>query len=77
VQSRLELLKGATMARGMDAVAAEKSALAIIYGTVQRQSYMLSYNRIFFVVGLAFLVIIPLLLLLKKPQRHLPPPPAH
>jgi MFS transporter, DHA2 family, multidrug resistance protein len=34
---------------------------------------MLAYNRIFFIVGLAFLVIIPLLLLLKKPQRHVRP----
>ncbi len=77
VQSKLEMLKGATMARGMDAVAAGKSALAIVYGTVQRQAYMLAYNRIFFIVGLAFLVIVPLLLLLKKPEKHLPPPPAH
>jgi DHA2 family multidrug resistance protein len=77
VQSKLEMLKHATMARGMDAVAAEKTALAIIYGEVKRQSYMLAYNRIFFIVGLAFLIMIPLLLLLKKPQRHAPPPPAH
>ena len=77
VQNRLALLKSATMARGADAVSAEQSALAIVYGSVRRQSYMLAYNRIFFVVGLAFLVIIPLLLILKKPQRHAPPPPAH
>ena len=70
VQSRIAMLKSATMARGMDAVGAEKDALAIIYATVRRQAAMLAYNRIFFVVGLAFLVIIPLLLLLKKPQRH-------
>jgi DHA2 family multidrug resistance protein len=77
VQSKLEMLKHATMARGMDAVAADKTALAMIYGEVKRQSYMLAYNRIFFIVGLAFLIMIPLLLLLKKPQRHAPPPPAH
>ena len=73
VQSRIAMLKSATMARGMDAVAAEKSAIAIIYGTVRRQAAMLAYNRIFFVVGLAFLIIIPLLLLLKKPERHVKP----
>ena len=77
VQTRLAMLKSATMARGMDPVSAERSSLAIIYGMVRRESYMLAYNRIFFVVGLAFLVIIPLLLILKKPQRHAPPPPAH
>jgi MFS transporter, DHA2 family, multidrug resistance protein len=57
----------------VDAVAAEKDAIAIIYGTVRRQAAMLAYNRIFFVVGLAFLIIIPLLLLLKKPERHTKP----
>lgn len=73
VQARLAMLKSATMARGMDAVAAEKGAVAIIYGTLRRQAAMLAYNRIFFVVGLAFLIMIPLLLLLKKPQRHARP----
>ena len=73
VQSRIAMLKSATIGRGMDAVAAEKDAIAIIYGTVRRQAAMLAYNRIFFVVGLAFLIIIPLLLLLKRPQRHAKP----
>jgi len=35
-----------------------------------RQAGMLAYNRIFWVVGLAFLVIIPFLLLLKKPRHY-------
>ncbi len=75
-QSQAGMLKGALMGRGLDQVAAEKGAMAVIYGTVSRQAYMLSYNRIFFIVGLAFLIIIPLLFLLKKPAKHLPPP-AH
>ncbi|BCG46882.1 Inner-membrane proton/drug antiporter MSF type of tripartite multidrug efflux system [Citrifermentans bremense] len=75
-QSQFGTLKGALMGRGLDAVAAEKGAMTVIYGTVNRQAYMLSYNRIFFIVGLAFLIIIPLLFLLKKPAKHLPPP-AH
>ena len=76
VQSRLAMLKSATMARGMDAVAADKSALAIVYGSVRRQAAMLAYNRIFFTVGIAFLIVIPLLLLLKRPVRHAAPPAA-
>jgi MFS transporter, DHA2 family, multidrug resistance protein len=77
VQSRIGMLKGAMVARGTDPVTAEKTALGIIYGSIRQQSYMLSYNRIFFIVGVAFLVIIPLLLLLKRPQNHAAPPPAH
>ncbi|GFO57157.1 EmrB/QacA family drug resistance transporter [Geomonas sp. Red276] len=76
-QSRISMLKAATMAKGVDAVTAQKTALGMIYGTVVKQSYMLSYNRIFFIVGVAFIVIIPLLLLLKKPVHHARPPAAH
>lgn len=70
LQVKMAALRNAVMARGSDAVTAEKLSLAALYGAVQRQAGMLAYNRIFWVVGLAFLVIIPLLLLLKKP-RHL------
>ncbi|MBU5612584.1 DHA2 family efflux MFS transporter permease subunit [Geomonas azotofigens] len=76
-QSQIAMLKGAMLNRGLGPVAAEQGAFAIIYGKVVRQAYMLSYNRIFFIVGIAFLIIIPLLLLLKKPQKHLPPGAAH
>jgi DHA2 family multidrug resistance protein len=75
LQTRLATLKGAMMSRGLDAVGAERSAYAIIYGSVRRQAAMLAYNRIFFIVGLAFLIIIPLLLLLKKPQHQAAPAP--
>jgi MFS transporter, DHA2 family, multidrug resistance protein len=77
VQARLAAIKSGMIARGTDAVTAEKTALAMIYGSVKQQSYMLSYNRIFFIVGLAFLASIPLLLLLKKPHPHTKPPAAH
>lgn len=68
-QAKMNALKAAATARGADAMTAEKSSLGIIYGIVQREAAMLAYNRIFWVVGLSFLVIIPFLLLLKKP-RH-------
>jgi DHA2 family multidrug resistance protein len=69
-QARLSALKQAAIARGFDPVSADRFSLAAIHGMVRRQAGMLAYNRIFCVVGLAFLVIIPLLLLLKKP-RHM------
>jgi DHA2 family multidrug resistance protein len=69
-QLRFNELKQAAIARGIDAVTAEKTALAMMYGTVQRQSGMLAYNHIFWIIGIAFLVIIPFLLLLKKPTDH-------
>ncbi len=72
-QSRLAALKQATMAKGLDAVTADKTALAVTYSMVRRQAGMLAYNRLFWVVGLAFIFVIPFLLLLKKPQKHVKP----
>jgi DHA2 family multidrug resistance protein len=65
-QQTFNSLTAAAQARGVDATTAKQAALAMIYGTVQREAAMLAYNRIFWIVGLAFLVIIPLLVLLKK-----------
>jgi DHA2 family multidrug resistance protein len=69
-QERLRALKMAAMSRGFDQVSAERFSYAALDGMVRRQAGMLAYNRIFWVVGLAFLVIIPLLVLLKKPRHH-------
>ena len=68
VQSRLHELKEAAMARGMDAVTAQQTALEIISRIVAREAGLLSYNYIFWIIGLAFLSIIPLLFLLGKPR---------
>lgn len=68
-QDRLQALKQATTARGIDAVTADRLSLASMYRMVMRHAAMLAYNRIFWIVGAAFLIIIPFLLLLKKP-RH-------
>ena len=74
-QQKYAALRQAAIARGMDAVSADKSSLAIIYGMVRRQAGMLAYNHIFWIVGLTFLCIIPLLLILRKP-RHLAQTPG-
>jgi len=62
----LDQLKTTLICRGVDSFTAEKQATAMIYNNVRRQAGMLSYNHIFWYVGLAFIGIIPLLLLLKK-----------
>ncbi|TWJ19806.1 DHA2 family efflux MFS transporter permease subunit [Geobacter argillaceus] len=65
-QSTLNALKHGVMARGVDAVTADTKSLALLYGMIRRQAGMLAYNHIFWIVGLAFLVVIPLILLLKR-----------
>jgi DHA2 family multidrug resistance protein len=71
-QQRLETLTQAAQARGVPPGEAEQTALALIYGMVQRQAGMLSYNHIFWVLGLAFLAVVPFLLLLRKAKGEAP-----
>ena len=68
-QEKLLALKHAALARGADLAEADKISLSLMYGIVRRQAGILAYNRIFFIIGIAFLVIIPFLVLLKKPHH--------
>ncbi|BEH10536.1 MDR family MFS transporter [Geobacter sulfurreducens subsp. ethanolicus] len=68
-QQRLSMLAEGMQQRGMDGVTAGKAALGALYGVIQKQAGMLAYNRIFWIVGIAFLSVIPFLLLLRRP-RH-------
>jgi DHA2 family multidrug resistance protein len=38
----------------------------MLYGTMQQQAAMLSFNEVFWVLGVAFLSVIPLMFLMKK-----------
>jgi DHA2 family multidrug resistance protein len=67
----MELQQGA-ISKGIDAVTAQHTALGVLYGIVRKQAAMLAYNYIFWIIGIAFLVVIPFLLLLKKPKGHGP-----
>jgi DHA2 family multidrug resistance protein len=68
-QEKLLALKQAALARGADLAGADRISYSLMYGIVRRQAGILAYNRIFFIVGIAFLVVIPLLVLLKKPHH--------
>ncbi|MDA8412217.1 MAG: DHA2 family efflux MFS transporter permease subunit [Desulfobacteraceae bacterium] len=76
-QMRLGEIKQALITKGISVTQADHSALGMVYGEVRRQAGALAFNRIFFIIGLAFLVIIPLLLLLKRPAHQSAPPPVH
>jgi len=61
------------MRSGTDPVTANRQATAMLYGAVQQQAAVLSFLSVFRMMGIVFLVIIPLVLLLRKP-RHLREP---
>ena len=66
-QTRLWQLEQAAMAKGMDAITSKNAALQIIYLSVRREAGILTYDYIFWLIGLAFLGTIPILILFKKP----------
>ncbi len=76
-QMRFNDLQQTLIARGMSTTEAHQAAQGMLYGLVQRQAVTLAYNRIFFIIGLAFLAIIPLLLLLKRPAHQTGPIEIH
>ena len=53
-------------AHGMSAGAAHDGALGLLNSQVNRQALMLSFNDAYVLIGLAFVVALPLLLLFKK-----------
>lgn len=65
-QMRFEGLKQVLTARGVAPSEADTKALGMMYGAVRQQAGALAFNRVFFIIGLSFLIVIPLLFLLKR-----------
>jgi DHA2 family multidrug resistance protein len=76
-QSMLAQMKGAFMAAGADASTATARAYAAMAGLLQRQAAMVAFVGIFQMLGLMFIVLIPLVLLMKRPRRAGAPAGAH
>ena len=56
--------------RGMDPASAARGAYDATFGLVARQAAMLSFVDAFWLLGITFLVIIPLVYIMKKPEGH-------
>ena len=65
-----EGLRATFVARGADVVTATNRAYAALFGMVQQQAAMLSFLDGFIVIGMVFVVLIPLVFLMKKPAHH-------
>ena len=68
-QRMLAQAQAVLMRNGADPVTANRQAVAMIYGTVRQQASVLSFLTLFRVMGIVFLVILPLVLLLRKPKH--------
>jgi DHA2 family multidrug resistance protein len=76
-QQTLGGLRQMFVSKGVDAVTADHRAHAALWGMVQQQASMLSYNDVFRFLGWMFLVMLPLLFLMEKPKGGKGPPMAH
>ncbi len=70
--SMLDRLRAAFVAAGADTVTATPRAYAALFGIVQRQASMVSFAEIFRLLGIVFLLLIPLVLLMKRPTGRGP-----
>jgi DHA2 family multidrug resistance protein len=64
------------MRNGADPVTANRQAMAMLYGVVRQQASVLSFLTVFRLIGIVFLVIIPLILILRKPKHLREPLPS-
>jgi DHA2 family multidrug resistance protein len=65
------------MAAGADSVTATQRAYVILHGMVVRQASMVSFVMLFRLLGIIFLVMIPLVLIMKRPKGRTSPVGAH
>jgi DHA2 family multidrug resistance protein len=68
-ESMIAGLKQNFMAQGADVSTASQRAYEAVWGLLNRQAAMLSYNDVFFILSIVFLMMAPLILLMRKPKR--------
>jgi len=71
-RSTFEGLRAGFIAAGADPVTATNRAYAALFGMVQRQSSMVSFVSIFQLLGIIFIVLLPLVLIMKRPKQGAP-----
>jgi len=60
------------IAAGSDPVTATQQAYAAVFGAVQRQAGMVSFVELFTLLGIIFLLLLPLVLLMRRPKGAAP-----
>ncbi len=69
VANRVSAIQAGLMARGMDSMTARAAAIKMIGGNVAAQSAVLSFEKMFLLQAIAFLVVLPLLFFLKVERQ--------
>jgi MFS transporter, DHA2 family, multidrug resistance protein len=77
VQQMINSMKNYFMMQGSSAAVATQQAYDALWGMVQRQAAMLSYNDTFLFLAVLFVCMVPLLFLLRKPKPTKGPAMMH
>ena len=67
-RNALESARNGFIARGADVMTATERAYASLFGSVQQQASMQSFVQLFRLLGVIFLLLLPLVLLMKRPR---------
>ena len=76
-RSMISQITNGLIAAGSDAVTASQRAYVILEGMLFRQSSMVTFVTIFRIMGVVFLLMIPLVFIMKRPKRGGAPVAAH
>jgi DHA2 family multidrug resistance protein len=76
-RTAFEAARSGFLARGADLTTATQRAYAALFGTVQQQASMVSFVQLFRLLGVIFLLLLPLILLMKRPRGGGSSAPAH
>ena len=77
VMNRLALMSRMFVARGMDPSAAKTASQQALNGIIMQQSMVLTFEKLFMLAGVLFLLVMPLLLFLKAPAKKQNSEAAH
>ena len=67
-QQSLEAARNGFLASGADAYTATQRAYAAVFGAVQRQAAMVAFVDLFRLLGIIFVLLLPLVLLMRRPR---------
>ena len=67
-QSTFEQIRSGLIAAGSDAVTATQRAYMVLHGMLLQQASMVSFVMLFRLLGVIFLVMLPLVLLMRRPR---------
>ena len=71
-EAAMSMLRRMFVGRGYDAITAARQAYVAVFGAVERQAAMLSFNHTFWLLGILFVFMLPLVFLMRRPQRRGP-----